>query len=81
MTSVENDGHLAAQLKNNEFLSRVLDEASHDAWLRAVNAPLTDDETRRAACAEVRAVLTIAGKITAAIAQAENNSRQRGGVA
>lgn len=81
MSSVENDGHLAAQLKNNDLLTRILDACSQAAWLAAVHAPITDDETRRAACAEVRAVLTITQRISDAITAAEANSRKRGGVA
>jgi hypothetical protein len=43
-------------LKNNLALEHFFAALEQTAMSRAIHAPLTDDETRAAACAEVRAI-------------------------
>ena len=55
----------AEYLLNNDLLKEIFDKLESDALETAVNAPLIDDETRRIATGEVRAIRSVRRKLKA----------------
>ena len=56
----------AARLLKHPMLVAMFDQHEKDAMERAINAPVGDDETRRAATGEVRAIRSVRQKLALA---------------
>jgi hypothetical protein len=79
--TVIREGHEAAILKDNTLLTAILAEIEQDGVERAVSAAITDDATRAAAMAEIRAARSLASKLELRIAEAASLGKRRGGFA
>jgi len=75
------EGHEAAILQDNQLLTAILAEIERDGVERAVSAAISDDLTRAAAMAEIRAARSLASKLTLRIAEADSLGKRRGGIA
>lgn len=59
----------AQYLHDSELLKAIFDELERDAVELCVNCPVGDDETRRAASGEVRAIRSVRRKLKAMLAK------------
>jgi hypothetical protein len=59
----------AQYLSDNETLNKIFDDLERDAIEICVNCPISDDETRRNASGEVRAIRSVRRKLKALCAK------------